>query len=75
MQRVTKTELACRLAERVALASDLTPEQGLGILIYGWKKYRKYGAKYCHALEARDWMYITEVMDLSNYAQVDLSAG
>ena len=74
MQRVTKAELAERLAHQVVLADDLTEEEALNILIYGWKKYRKYGEKYCHALEARDWLYIVEVMDLSNYAQVDLTA-
>ena len=31
------------------------------------------GAKYRHALEARDWLYITEVMDLSEYAGCDLT--
>ena len=74
MQRINKTDLAQRLAQQVELADDQTPEKALDILLYGWKKYRKYGEKYCHALEARDWMYITEVMDLSSYAQVDLSA-
>ena len=70
MQRINKAELAKRLdaalGEPVGIA-------GLNILLYGWKKYRKYGAKYCHALEAREWLYIVEVMDLSEYAQVDLT--
>ena len=47
--------------------------KGLNTLLYGWKKFRKYGAKYRHALEARDWLYITEVMDLSDYAGCDLT--
>lgn len=73
MPRISKSELTRRVSECIPLADDLTPEQGLNILLYGWKKYRHYGAKYCHALEARDWMYITEVQDLSDYAQCDLS--
>ena len=34
---------------------------------------RKYGHKYREALRHREWMYITEVMDLSEYAQCDLA--
>lgn len=69
MQRISKAELAERLdaalGEPVGIA-------GLNILLYGWKKYRKYGAKYCDALKHRDWMYYVEVVDFSEYAQVDL---
>jgi hypothetical protein len=46
---------------------------GLNTLLYGWKKFRKFGAKYRHALEARDWLYITEVIDLSEYAGCNLT--
>ena len=38
-----------------------------------WKRFRKYGAKYRHALEARDWLYRVEVSDLSDYAGYDLT--
>ena len=73
MQRINKSDLAQRLAQQVAIADDLTPDKAFNILFYGWRKYRHYGTKYCHALESRDWLYIVEVMDLSTYAQVDLT--
>jgi len=71
MKRISKAELAERLEARVACAAGAM--KGLNTLLYGWKKFRKYGAKYRHALEARDWLYITEVMDLSEYAGCDLT--
>ena len=73
MKRISKAELAERLEARVACAAGAM--KGLNTLLYGWKKFRKYGAKYRHALEARDWLYITEVMDLSEYAGYDLTRG
>ena len=73
MPRVSKAELAERLALRVVIADDLTESKALDILLYGWKKYRHYGAKYCHAIEARNWLYIVEVIDFSDYAQLDLT--
>ena len=66
MQRISKAVLAERLEALVECAEGGV--EGLNILLYGWKKFRKYGAKYLHALEARDWMYSVEVMDLSEYA-------
>ena len=71
MLRIAKEELAECLERQVECAHG--GMNGLQTLLYGWKKYRKYGARYCHALEVRDWMYITEVQDLSEYAQVDLT--
>ena len=70
MERITKEQLARNL-ERVAGIADGTA--GLNILIFGWLNFRKYGNKYREALRHRDWFYITEVMDLSDYAQCDLS--
>ena len=72
MQRISKEELAQNLVRQVEIADDLTPEEALGIMLYGWRKWRKYGKKYWHAVESRDWLYVVEVMDLSTYAQVDL---
>ena len=46
---------------------------GLNTLIHGWLKWRKYGHKYRDKLYHRDWLFITEVMDLSEYAQYDLA--
>ena len=71
MKRISKADLAARLEARVACAAGAM--KGLNTLLYGWKKFRKYGAKYRHAHEARDWLYITEVMDLSEYAGCDLT--
>ena len=73
MQQISKQELAQRLVQHVTIADDLTPDEALNILLYGWKKTRHYGAKYSHALEARKWMYIVEVIDFSEYAQYDLT--
>ena len=73
MEKIKKTELARRLAERVELADDQTPKKALGIMLYGWKNKRRFGQSYRNALKHRDWMYITEVMDLSAYVGVDLT--
>ena len=70
MQKISKAVLAERLEALVECAEGGV--ERLNILLYGWKKFRKYGAKYLHALEARDWMYSVEVMDLSEYAGYDL---
>lgn len=73
MQRISKTQLARNLAKHVPIADDKTPIQGLNILIHGWLKHRKYGHSYREAIRHRDWLYITEIMDLSTYAGYDLS--
>jgi hypothetical protein len=71
MQRISKAELAERLERYVACAAGSM--KGLNTLLYGWKKKRKYGKTYCQVLTNRDWMYITEVMDFSEYVGYDLS--
>ena len=70
MQRIDKTELARRLDTALGAPVGIA---GLNILLYGWKKYRKYGAKYCDALKHREWLYIVEVIDFSDYVQYDLA--
>ena len=70
MQRVTKEELVRRL--EVILGEEVGLK-GLNILLYGWKKARKYGAVYSQVLTNRDWMWIVEVTDFSEYAGYDLS--
>ena len=65
MQKISKAELAERLEARVECADG--GMEGLNTLLYGWKKFRKYGAKYRHALEARDWLYRVEVIDLNHH--------
>lgn len=70
MQRIGKQELSERLDAVLGASVGI---EGLNILLYGWKKYRQYGARYCDALKHRDWLYITEVIDLSGYAQYDLT--
>ena len=71
MTQISKAELAARLEARVECAEG--GMEGLKTLLYGWKRFRKYGAKYRHALEARDWLYRVEVIDLSDYAGCDLT--
>lgn len=70
MRRISKEELVQRLD---AALGQAVGEEGLDILLYGWKKFRHYGARYCDALKHRDWLYIVEVIDLSEYAGYDLS--
>ena len=70
MERVTKKELARRLASRKECANG--GEQGLSTMIYGWLNWHKYGAKYRHAVHARDFLYTVEVAELSRYAGCDL---
>ena len=72
MKRISKEELAARLERAIGAKVGMA---GLNTLLYGWKKFRKYGARYLDALKHRDWMYITEVMDLSEYAGYDLTRG
>ena len=72
MKRISKEELAARLERAIGAKVGMA---GLNTLLYGWKKFRKYGAKYLDALKHRDWLYITEVMDLSEYAGYDLTRG
>ena len=73
MERIKLSELAQRLAAQTELADDQTPSKALGIMLYGWKKKRRFAQSYRNALKGRDWMFITEVMDLSQYAGVDLT--
>ncbi|MBO4689719.1 MAG: hypothetical protein J5621_02475 [Paludibacteraceae bacterium] len=70
MQRITKSQLALNLNRAIAAEVGLP---GLNILIFGWLKHRHYGHQYRDKLYHRDWLFITEVMDLSEYAQYDLS--
>ena len=70
MQRIRKEDLAGRLERAIHCDVGM---QGLNTLIHGWLNYRKYGQKYREAIRHREWLYITEVMDLSEYAGYDLS--
>ena len=70
MVKIPKSQLVTNL-NRI-LATDVGME-GFLTLLYGWFHYRNYGTKYRHAVHARDWLYITEVQDLSDYAGYDLS--
>ena len=73
MLRISKEQVARNLACKVPIADDKTPIQALNILVHGWLRFRKYGHKYRNKLYNRDWFYITEVHDLSEYAQYDLT--
>ena len=70
MLRISKEQLARNLGRAIGADVGL---QGLNTLIHGWLKFRKYGHKYRNKLYNRDWLYITEVYDLSEYAQYDLT--
>ena len=73
MLRISKQQLAKNLSHQVPIADDKTPMQALETLIYGWLKFRKYGHKYRNKLYNRDWLFITEILDLSDYAGCDLA--
>ena len=68
--RISKEEVARRADKARGVKRGI---EGLNILIYGWLNYRKYGKQYRKKIHSRDWLFITEVMDLSNYAQCDLT--
>ena len=70
MQRISKEDLVVRLDAALGYPAGMA---GLNTLLYGWKKFRKYGSVYCQVLTNRAWMYIIEVMDFSEYAGYDLS--
>ena len=70
MRRITKAELVQRLETAIGRSVGI---EGLNILLFGWKKFRHYGPKYCDALKHRDWLYIVEVQDFSMYAGYDLT--
>ena len=70
MQRVSKEELVQRLDAALGQPVGM---RGLDVLVYGWKKFRKYGTRYLNALKHREWLYIVEVQDLSAYAGYDLT--
>lgn len=70
MTRISKEQLARNLSRAIEEEVGMA---GLQTMIYGWLKYRKYGKKYRHAIHARDYLFITEVQDLSEYVGYDLS--
>jgi len=70
MKRISKEQLARNLEELTGIEDG---KEGLNTLIYGWLRFRKYGKKYRDKLYHRDWFFITEVHDLSEYAQCDLT--
>ena len=70
MQRIPKQQLAANLEQLIQAPVGI---QGLNTLLCGWKKHRRFSEKYCHALNSRDWLFITEVLDLSEYAGYDLT--
>ncbi len=72
MQRVKKDTLAKTLDRAIQAQMG---RKGLNTLIFGWMEYRKYSRKYRHAIYSRQWLFITEVIDLSEYAGYDLITG
>ena len=70
MKRITKAQLAMNLNRYLGTEVGLS---GLNTMIYGWFHFRGYGKKYRKAVYNRDWLYITEVLDLSEYVGYDLS--
>ena len=69
MLRISKEQLARNADKARGVARG---KEGLNILIHGWLKYRKYWQKYREVIWHRKWLYITEAMDLAEYAGCDL---
>lgn len=72
MERTSKEQLAKNLDKAIDANTGM---RGLNTLIYGWLNYRNYGHRYRNAIYNRNWLYVTEVQDLSEYAGYDLSTG
>ena len=72
MERITKSRLALTLDNAIRTSVGI---RGLNTLIYGWLNLRHYGPKYRNAIYNRDWLYVSEVQDLSDYAGYDLLTG
>ena len=70
MIKISKTELTSNLERAISCNVGRT---GLQILLYGWLIFRRYSSRYRHAVNARDYLFITEVKDLSEYAGYDLA--
>lgn len=70
MPRISKQQIAANADRARGVKRGM---EGLNILLFGWLNFRKYGHKYRHAIHARDFLFITEVMDLSVYAGCDLT--
>ena len=70
MEKISKEELARRLDREIKASAGMA---GLNILMFGWKNFRHYGTKYRHALNAGNYLFLMEVIDLSDYAGVDLT--
>lgn len=70
MQRISKKDLARNLGRAIRHEVGM---EGLNTLIFGWLKHRKYGRKYYNAVRNRNFLFISEIQDLSEYAGYDLS--
>ena len=74
MQKISKQQLAANLDRAIAhLPGEPVGMQGLNTLIYGWIKHKRYGLNYSIKVSLRDFLWITEVHELSEYAGYDLA--
>ena len=69
MIKLTKQQLARNLDRTIGAQVGL---KGLKILIYGWMRFKGYAQKYRESIWHRQWLYITEVHELSEYSGYDL---
>lgn len=70
MDKISKDELTHRLETAIQASVG---RNGLNTMIYGWLNQKKYSRKYREAIWHRNWLYITEVHELSEYAGYDLT--
>ena len=72
MLRISKAQLAATLSTAIDHDGGL---KGLNTLIYGWLNSYHYSHNYRNRIYNRDWLYLTEVLELSDYAGYDLITG
>ena len=72
MLRISKAQLAATLSAAIHAEVGM---QGLNTLVYGWLNFRHYSHTYRNAIYNRGWLYLTEVLELSDYAGYDLITG
>lgn len=69
MLRIPKSQLAANLELAIHAPVGI---RGLNILIHGWLRFHHYSPTYRNTIYNRNWLYLTEVIELSEYAGYNL---
>lgn len=74
MLKISKEQLAANLDRAIVhIPGEAVGMQGLNTLIYGWIKHKRYGLNYSIKVSLRNFLWITEVHELSEYAGYNLA--